>query len=239
MPEQSLPETNGTTVLEYSFDTQQAIDQVWRSAMDAAPPKRTAARTGAKGFARWTINETDYWGRLKIDLPKITSSGILDVDWQMRIPQSWLDLGKLPSYPKADANGYQMSWTGQKLFRCFPRKGGHFATLFGRLKKGDVFIRDFGANDQPKQYSKIRPDEWMSYRIRYDFATGTVGLWIAAAGGEFANISTAPGGAGQQIAAVGPIFHASSRDDDDAAGFGHHPPTYVDYGDIRVTAKKA
>ena len=229
----SLPPNTGTLLYEYHYDAQSKVDDHWSSAGGSSPPP-VVLDAAAGHHLRWPINDTDDWGRLKSPSILIPQSGIVDVDVLMRIPQSWVDLGALPRTPTTPG-GYSCPFDTMKLFRLFPLGGGHNATIFGRLNKGDVFLRDFvGDKLTPDKYLKVRPDEWMGLKIRYDYKNVRVELWyydpkVPAAG--WTQVSSEPGG-GEKTVFVGPIFHASTRDEDH--GYGRHPATYVDYHSYRV-----
>lgn len=236
----SLPFDAGNRLYEYRFDSQAKIDAHYKSA-GGAPTPQIYFDSVAGPILRWPINDQDAFGRFKSDEISIPTTGIVDTEFLIRIPQSWLDLGKLPTQPATPGGDY-MTWYGQKVFRMFPDDGGHNATLFAHMRRRQVYIRDFGGNDNtpPQGYLAILPDTWVGYRIRYDYPRETVGLWVSLNGGPFVEHWTQPGGKNAAGVVdvtrfVGPIFHATARGM--TPPYGKHPLTYIDFHSYRVVTR--
>lgn len=227
-----LPFDTGNVIYSYTYDSQVAIDDHFHSAGDGDSPVYNQDSTG--GFARWWITDKTVFGRVPSPQLDVPETGIVDVDFAVRLPKSWFHLGTLPMREPTEPGGDFMTFPAMKLFRCFPIDSGHNATLFGRMRQKTVYLRDF-ANDKATpavQYSPI-PDRWTVYRIRYDYASTLVELYVWL-NGVWSRISSAPGGIGDKIGRVGPIFHATARQATKPGGYGKHPPAWVDYHSYRV-----
>ena len=236
----SLPPKDGGTLLyQWRFDSQAKIDEHYKSSGNAPTP-RVYLDHDAGPILRWPINDQDAFGRFKSDQIIVPTTGVVDTDFLIRIPQTWLDLGKLPSTPATPGGDY-MTWYGQKVFRMFP-EGGHNATLFAHMRRKAVYVRDYGGNDNipAEGYLPIQADQWVSYRIRYDYPNETVGLWYSVSGGPWVHVWTQRGGknaAGEVDVTryVGPMFHATARGE--TPPYGEHPPTHIDFHSYRVLVK--
>lgn len=228
------PQDGGTLIYQCRYDQQQKIDSVYHSA-GGAPTPQIQWDAVAGPILRWFIREDEPFGRMQPDPFMRAESGVWDADVLIRIPSAWLALGQLPKSDPGNG-GYWCDFPAMKLFRFWPVGGaGHNATLFGQMRQGQVVVRDFGT-DTVKPTTKVKPDKWVSYRIRYDYPARTVGFWEHV-NGVWTEIQTVTGGFDAQdidrSESCGPIFHATTRKIGPPDG-GHYPPAWVDYHSYRV-----